>query len=283
MSGQLWQVGFVVWRESVEALLIIAILDAWLVHAQEARSIGHGRRFIGLGVVAGLVLAVLLGSAFLALGEVLPEEGQDIFNTVMVFAAAGLIVQMIFWMRANARNLKSHLESTARRTVERAGLWGVSVLVAVAVAREGAETAVFLYGILGAAGSEAWKAVLAGLAGFALALCTYALIRLGGRRLSWKHFFGATEVMLLFLVAALVMSGFDHLISLGLIPAPGGALWDSSFLIDDATIWGGLIASLTGYRARPDLVSLTVYILYWMLMLLALRSSGTSPARRASA
>jgi high-affinity iron transporter len=280
MSGLLGQVGFVVWRESVEALLIIAILDAWLTHEEGVlHRAWHARRFIAAGIAVGLALSGILGGLFVLVGDAMGDDGQEIFHTVMVFAAALLIVQMIFWMRRNARNLKHELETTASRSMDRAGLWGVFGLVAVAVAREGAETVVFLYGILGGGGAEPGEASLAALAGLGLALASYGMIRLGGRVISWKRFFQMTEVMLLFLVASLTMAGFDHLASLGVLPMTGGPLWDSTFLIDDSTALGGLFSALTGYRAKPDMLNLSVYAGYWILMMLALRGNWQKALR----
>jgi high-affinity iron transporter len=282
MTALLGQVGFIVWRESVEALLIVAILDAWLSHDETVNHrLWHARRYLGGGILAGLALAGLLGGLFLTLGDLLADDGQEIFHTAMVFIAAGLILQMIFWMRRNARHMRSQLQTAAQRTMDRAGLWGVFALVMVAVAREGAETVVFLYGILGGGDAPPLASALAATAGLLLALGTYLLIRLGGRFLSWKGFFKTTEVMLLFLVAALTMAGFDHLVSLGVVPVAGGPLWDSSFLIDDSTVWGGLLAALTGYRAKPDALNLIVYAGYWLAIMLALRLSDKASPNRA--
>ena len=47
-------VAFVVWRESVEALLIIGILSAWLAQNDVNR---RGARYLWGGVAAGLLLA----------------------------------------------------------------------------------------------------------------------------------------------------------------------------------------------------------------------------------
>jgi high-affinity Fe2+/Pb2+ permease len=53
-------------------------------------------------------------------------------------------------------------------------------------------------------------------------------------------------------------------------PGGGGTVWDSSFLLDDGSTFGGLVAALTGYRARPDVLSLVVFAGYWVLVLWAL-------------
>ena len=53
------QILFIVWRESVEAILVIGIMHAWLVQSGTRA----GLRYLWGGVVAGLVLAGLMGAA----------------------------------------------------------------------------------------------------------------------------------------------------------------------------------------------------------------------------
>ena len=51
--GQYGNVVFIVWRESIEALLVIGILQAWLgQQGEEGRT--RGRAFLWAGVAAGL-------------------------------------------------------------------------------------------------------------------------------------------------------------------------------------------------------------------------------------
>ena len=57
---------FIVWRESVEALLVIGILHAWL---RQQPGAGHALRMLWGGVAAGLGLAVALGWGVLRAGD----------------------------------------------------------------------------------------------------------------------------------------------------------------------------------------------------------------------
>lgn len=269
MGGQLGNVAFVIWRESVEALLVIGILNAWLVHQQAESS--RGRLFLWAGVVAGLLVAVILGAALVLFGEALPDDAQQAYQTAAVLIAAALIVQMVFWMRRHGRTLKRDLETSLQDAADRSNWWGVFILALIAVAREGSETVVFLYGTLAAARSGAALAPFAvALFGFGLALGTYYLLQLGGRFLSWRVFFRVTEIMLLFLAASLLLTGVDNLIELGVLPSLSGRLWDTSAILPDSGLFGGLVGALTGYRARPDLMQLLVYGLYWGVMCWAL-------------
>ncbi len=274
------QVAFVIWRESVEALLVIGILNAWLARQADPTFARRGRRFLWGGVAAGLGLAVVLGGVLMGFSEALPDEAQDYFQTGMVLIAAALILQMIFWLRRHGRSLKRDLEEGLEQARRDARHWSLLVLAMLAVAREGSETVVFLYGILAVEPAEAGT-VGAIVLGFAAALLTYWLLQVGSRRLSWRLFFRATEIMLLFLALSLVMTGIEHLVSLGLIPGLTGPLWNSSFLIDDSGTVGGLVSALTGYRARPDLLAFLVYGGYWILVVWGL-SRATARIEKAA-
>lgn len=278
MQSAFGSIAFVVCRESVEALLVIGILNAWLCRNLAVRDAARGRRFLWRGAGAGLSLAVLLALAILGFQSLLPDDGQDYFQAATVLVAAALILQMVFWMRRHGGGVKRQLEADARRSSAGGGVWGLFALALIAVAREGSETVIFLSGILAGATDDNSVAVGGTLSGFAAAGLLYWLLQLGGRRLSWRLFFRATELMLLFLAASLVMTGADALVSLGLLPIVGGQLWDSSALLDDSGSLGGTVAALTGYRARPDLIGLLVYGLYWSVVLIGLQRHSTKLA-----
>ncbi|NWK78100.1 FTR1 family protein [Aquitalea sp. LB_tupeE] len=254
------QVLFIVWRESVEALLVVGILNAWMNQNPQGRA---GKPYLWGGVALGIALAVLLAVALFS-ASTLMAGSQDVFQTVMEFMASGLIVQMVLWMREHGRTLKKELESGLADNASTANWWGVTTLVAIAVAREGSETVVFLYGMLGSAdGQTLLNMSGAALMGLALAFLTFYVLQLGGKVLSWRLFFRVTEIMLLLLGASLFLAGVEKLISMEILPALIDPLWDSSALLDDMTPAGGVVASLTGYRAHPALMSLLAYLAFW--------------------
>ena len=265
--GQYGNVVFIVWRESVEALLVVGILNAWLSQQGGRTDVRRGRYYLFGGVIAGLLVAVFLGMLLMYFSNVLSDQAQQIYETAMVLVAAALIVQMVFWMRKHGRTLKRELETALQSEADRSHWWGVFTLAAIAVAREGSETVVFLAGTISAASHEGLAVtVLAALAGFVLALASYALLQLGGKLLSWKVFFRFTEIMLLLLAASLLITGVDNLIGLDWLPSLSGRLWDTSGLVPDTGAIGGLLVSLAGYRAQPDLMEALVFATYWGLM-----------------
>lgn len=260
------QIAFVVWREAVEALLIVGVLNAWLTHNAAARAAKTGRLALLAGVVAGLVLAAGLGAVLLFSRELFGDEGEDYFQAVMALIAAGLILQMIVWSHRQGRAWTAQLHQGMAVAVRRSDWVGIALLAALAVAREGSETVVFLYGnFAGVEGSVLlWSIVAAGL-GLGAAAVTYVLIQLGSKYVSWRLFFMVTEFALLLVAAALLMTGIDRLIGLGILPSLTPPLWNSSSLLDDGGPFGSLVSSLTGYRARPDLMQVFAYCAFWVL------------------
>jgi high-affinity iron transporter len=266
------QVLFVVWRESVEALLVVGILYAWLKNGDA--SARKGLPYLWAGVALGLLAAVALGAAIVGVTEMLSGDAQEYFQAGMVLVACVLIVQMVLWMKHHGRTLKRDMEASLQASTQAANWWGITLLVALAIAREGSETVVFLYGLgFGQGGHVASSQILAVAIGFALALLTFYILQLGGRIFSWRAFFRVTEIMLLFLAAGLFQTGVDTLIGHEILPAGIDQLWDTSRLLDDSQPFGSLVAALTGYRAHPALTNLIAYVLYWVVIAFLLRRS----------
>ena len=272
------QVLFVVWRESVEALLVVGILYAWLKNGDaDAR---RGLPYLWAGVGAGLLAAVALGAALVGFSEFLSGDAADYFQIGMVLIACVLIVQMVLWMKRHGRTLKRDMERSLHESTRNGNAWGVAVLVALAIAREGSETVIFLYGLgFGQSGHVSHGDILAIVLGLGLAFLTFYILQLGGRIFSWRQFFRVTEIMLLLLGAGLLQTGVDKLIDKEVLPLGISQVWNSSAILDDSSTVGSLVAALTGYRAHPALTNLIAYALYWLVVgWLARRASRTPVA-----
>ena len=275
------QVLFIVWRESVEALLVVGILYAWLkIGDADAR---RGIPYLWAGVAVGLLAAVALGAALVGFTEVLSGDAQDYFQTGMVLVACVLIVQMVLWMKHHGRSMKRDMEASLQKSKQDANWWGVTLLVALAIAREGSETVIFLYGLgFGQSGHVDPMQYLAVAIGLALAFLTFYLLQLGGKIFSWRLFFRVTEIMLLFLAAGLFETGVDKLIDKEILPVVMNQVWDTSWLLDDSSTFGSLVATLTGYRAHPAGMNLIAYAVYWAVIFLLLRRSKNRMAQKSA-
>ncbi|MGX7743462.1 FTR1 family iron permease [Rhodopseudomonas parapalustris] len=274
IGSQLGNVVIVVWREGVEALLIVGILNAWLRNNDIS---GRGRRYLWAGAATGLLIAAGFGVTIGLFSSSIPAGSRQIYAAVAALLAAGLIVHMVFSMREQARMLRVELESALREETMAASWWGVFTLSALAIAREGAETILFLLGTLAVHPVAPAEPVLGAVAGLALAVATYAALHFGSVVITWRTFFRVTEVAMLLMAAALLVSGVDALSRVGMLPATG-RLWDSSALLPDTGAVGALVAGLTGYRAHPTVLQLGVYLAYWLAVVVLLRKTAPADA-----
>jgi high-affinity iron transporter len=266
----------VVWRESLEAMLVIGVLLAWIARQPESPALKRG---LWLGVVAGIALAAALGYVTFVAQSQFAGQSLDIFQLAMVLFAAALIFQMVLWMRRHGRQMKQQLETHAEHA---SGIFGVGAIAALAVAREGTETVVFVYGLgLQSGGAQLLGLLAAALAGFALAVATAWLVARGARFLNYRTLFAISEVLLLLIGGALLVNGVDRLIALDWLPPLLDPAWDSSALIDDAAGVGRLLASFIGYRARPAGVVVLAVAAYWSFALWQLnrKSQGAEQDR----
>jgi high-affinity iron transporter len=261
---------FIVWRESVEALLVIGILQAWVSQQPQGDRLA---KYLWAGVVLGLMLSGLLAVLILFAGEAMSGSASEWFQAALALVASLLIVQMVGWMHRHGRTLKHDLQRHADSHLARQGGAGLLLLAMLAVSREGSETVVFLYGA-GAQlrGPQLGLFAIGGAMGLVLSALTIALLHSSRRFISWKRFFAISEAVLLVLGAALLVSGTERiggqLLALDLpevmYSLVGDALWDSSALLSDSHGLGGFLAGFAGYRATPSGMTLLMLAGYWL-------------------
>jgi len=269
---------FIVWRESVEAILVISILYAWI---RERGGTSITLRHLWIGVGGGVALAGVLAVVMLGVQSQLAGDALEAFQAAIVFVAAFLITQMVLWMRRHGRHMKRELEDGMASA---AGGTAAAVVAAIAVGREGAETVLFLYGLgLEQSGDSLVQMLLGAGLGLALALVSAWLIQRGSRILPGRTFFRITEIVLFLLASALLVSGVERLINMGWVPSLVEPLWDTSALLSEGSTIGGLIAAFAGYRSQPSLTIALVWFGYWALIMFLTRRGGSVRAMPAQA
>ena len=251
----------VVLREGFEAALLLGIVYAYL--AQIGRR--EGRVFVTLGGALAVLASIAMGVAVSALSGPLTDVGPDVVTLVVVFAAVALLTWHGWWMGRHARALRGELQRRVDAASASQQLWMVGLIAFTGVFREGAETVLFLWGLLTQVQDVSGATALAGgAAGLAAAAVLGWLVFQGGQRLSVQRFFVVTSLFILLLAAGLFSAGVGRLQGIGLLPG-GDAVWDTSWLLDDHGTVGGFLAGLIGYRARPSALELVAYALYLLM------------------
>src|SRR3954462_8674572 len=164
----------IVFREVIEAGLIVGIVLA-------ATAGGARRsRFVALGVLCGVAGACLVAAFAGELAGLFQGSGQELFNATILLLAVCMLTWHNVWMASHGREMARELKAAGHKvkTGERT-LLALSVVVGVAVLREGSEVVLFLYGIAAQGGTTAGGMVTGGLLGLAAGGAVSALMYFG--------------------------------------------------------------------------------------------------------
>ena len=261
-------------REAFEAALILGIVYTYL------QKIGARRhfRYATTGGALGVLASVGLGVAVTVLSGPLLDLGPDLIATAVIFVAVVVLTWHGYWMQQHARAIKGEVLQRIDQAEMTHQLWIISLIAFTGVFREGAETVLFLWGLMSQATSiSSWANVVGGVLGIATAAALGWAIFRGGRHMSLPSFFAVTSVLLLFLAAGMVSTGIGKLQGLGFLPQ-SNALWDTSFLLDDQSLLGGFMSGLIGYRARPSALEVGAYVTYLIVAgILIFRETLSAP------
>ena len=245
-------------REAFEASLLLGLVYTYLDKIDGREHF----RWVNLGGLLGLVASIGMGIAVSYFSGPLLDLGPDVIGAAILFVAVILLTWHAWWMQQHARGIRGDVEKRIdeARTTQR--LWIVGLIAFTGVFREGAETVVFLWGIMAEATTAAgWGSVAAGVAGVLTAAALGWVIFYGGKSVSLGKFFTITTVLILFLAAGLFSTGLGRLQALGVLPMME-PLWDTSSILSDRSIVGSFLSGLVGYRARPSLLEVGGYLAY---------------------
>jgi high-affinity iron transporter len=193
-------------REGFEAALIVGLILAYLVKTQQA---GEYARAIWAGVAAAVATSLLLGvTLFLAVGE-LEGSAEALYEGTAMILAASVLTWMVFWMRRQARTIGTHLRAQVDEAVRAGSVLALGSIAFIGVAREGLETALFLF----AATKESGAAITiaGGLLGLAAAVALGVLFYRGAVKIDLRKFFTVTGMLVILLAAWLLFNGLHEL------------------------------------------------------------------------
>ena len=261
-------------REGFEAALILGIVYTYL------QKIGAQRhyRYATRGGLLGVLASIALGIVVTALSGPLLDLGPDVIGLAVIFVAVAVLTWHGYWMRQHARATKGDVQRKIDEAQAAHRMWIIGVIAFTGVFREGAETVLFLWGLLTqATTTSGWASALGAVLGLIMAASLGWAIFRGGRHVSLERFFGVTSIFLLLLAAGMFSTGIGRLEVMGFLPATPTA-WDTTFLLDDHGFIGGFLNGLIGYRSRPSLLEAGSYVLYLAVAgYLLFRSDSSSP------
>ena len=284
----------IMFREVLEASLIIGILYTYLNKSGNEDSMKMVWSGVGAAILASIIIAFIFGQ--LAIG--LKDNEAKIFEGVVMIVASIVLTTMIIWMARN-KNISEDLKNKAKEAISSGFKYGIFTLAFVAVFREGVEIILLLWGA-GKGGINIISSVVGALLGLAGG---YAIF-VQGVKVPLQKFFNITSVLLIFVAAGMLTYGVHELESGGVIPYYGGKtmyqensilairtngqrkefslennkkaekwasrIWDinpsknddgSYPILHDKGAIGGLIKGFFGYNGDPSLIEFITWVL----------------------
>ena len=203
----------IIFREVLEASLIIGILFTYLKKSGNDDSL----KMLWGGVGAAILISIIVSILFQNIAGGFEGDSSKIFEGIVMILASAVLTTMIIWMAQN-KNISEDLEAKAKESLSSGFKYGIFTLAFVAVFREGVEIILFLYAIALKDGISILPSIIGAILGL---LAGYAIF-IQGIKIPLKKFFNVTSVFLIFVASGMLTYGIHELESGGVIPYYGG-------------------------------------------------------------
>ncbi|GAA1635947.1 iron uptake transporter permease EfeU [Georgenia ruanii] len=248
-------------REGLEASLVVGILVAYLVRT--------GRRdrlpVVAAGVAAAVALSLAFGALLQFTSRNMTFEQQEIFGGTLSIVAVGFVTWMIFWMRRAARGLKRELDHRMAGALAM-GAGAVVLTAFLAVAREGLETALFLWAAIQATG-QGWAPVTGAAIGLACAALLGYLIYRGLLRVNLGKFFTWTGAALIVVAAGVLAYGVHDLQEAGVLPGLTTLAFDVSSQVPPTSWYGTVLKGTLNFSPQTTVLQAVAWVAYVAVMM----------------
>ncbi|AUT63238.1 FTR1 family iron permease [Paraburkholderia terrae] len=245
----------IVFREVLEAALVVSIVLA------ATKGVVHRGWWVSGGLLGGIVGAGLIAVFADVISSWASGMGQEVFNACVMFVAVVMLAWHSVWMGKHSREMAKQIAAVGKAVAAGSRpLTGLAVVVGVAVLREGSETVLFLYGIAVGEPGQTPQMVLGALLGVAGGVGIGAGMYAGLLQIPLKRLFSVTNALIVLLAAGMASQGIGYLVSAGLLPSLGDAMWDTSWLLAETSVVGKMLHALIGYTARPAGIQIAAYL-----------------------
>ena len=243
-------------REGLEASLVVGILVAYLVKTDRRELLSR----VWMGVAFSVGVSLLAGAILTFGPKGLSFEAQEIIGGSLSIVAVAFVTWMIMWMARTAGTLRSELHTRLDAAID-AGTWGIVGMAALAVGREGLETALFVWAATKAYGETATP-LLGALAGIGVAVLLGMAITKGAVKLDLAKFFTWTAVALIFVAAGVLAYGIHDLQEAGVLPGINTIAFDVSAQIPPGSWYGALLKGTLNFSPVTTVLEACVWLLY---------------------
>jgi high-affinity iron transporter len=213
--------------------------------------------------------------------QALTFEAQEALGGSLSIVAVGFVTWMIFWMRRNARTLSSDLRGRLDEAI-RMGPVAVVAMAALAVGREGLETAVFFFAAAQAAG-QTTEPLIGFLIGITVAVLLAYLLYRGAVRINLGRFFTVTGFFLVFVAAGILAYGVHDLQEAAILPGLTTLAFDVSAAIPPDSWYGTLLKGFFNFSPQTTVLEAIAWTAYVAVVLTLFLRPARRPVAKAPA
>jgi high-affinity iron transporter len=249
----------IVFREAIEAGLIVGIVLA------ATKGVARRGLWVAYGIAGGVVGACVVATFASRLAGLFQGTGQELFNAGVLALAVIMLTWHNVWMSSHGRAIAEDMKKVGAAVAsgERT-LMALSIVVGVAVLREGSEVVLFLYGIASQGGTTQSAMLAGGSLGLLGGGLLSALMYLGLLAIPAGRLFAVTSALITLLAAGMASQAVLFLQQAGYLNTLTTPVWDTSWLLPQegpgfAGILGRMLHTLIGYSDAPSGAQLIAY------------------------
>ena len=227
-----WASFLIIFREGLEAILVIGAIVAFLIKT------GHRERLrsIWVGVAAALAASAVTAIVLKTLLSAMPATREVIEGITMLIAVA-VLFSVSYWLisKVEAAKWQQFIQERVTVALEQGGGRALAFVAFLAVYREGAETALFYQALFNEGARVMLPISLGVVVGAAVLAVIFTMFYRFGVRIPLRQLFGVTSVLLYYMafvfmgkgirelqegnmVPITIIPGFPHIDLLGLYP-----------------------------------------------------------------
>lgn len=258
--------GLIVFRETLEAALFVGIVAA------ATHLVAHRTRWLALGAAVGVLGSLLMAAAMERISHWANGLGQDLVNVGILGLALLMLAWHTIWVSVHAQEMTQEARRVGQEVTQGAGtLWAVAVAVAMTVLREGAETVLFVAGLITGSAESAGSMMIGASLGLVSGMVAGWLIYRGLGKMKPRRLFAITNTLILLLAGSLASQLAQTLQQADWLRWLSDNAWDSSSVLSNDSLLGMLLHGVAGYDASPSQLQVLFYVATSMLIGLSAR------------
>ncbi|OKL35609.1 FTR1 family iron permease [Domibacillus mangrovi] len=278
----------IMFREVLEALLIIGIITTYLKRMDNKQYTKYVWLGAGLAVLASAGVAMLFQIVLTGFTSM----GSEMYLKIgIMLISALLLTQMVFWMASHSKDLKGEMEGKMNGFISTGNVVGMVIHSFLVVLREGVETVFFFAAITGGnigAAMQGWGAIT----GVIIAVMVSYFFFKGTMKVPLKTFFKITGAFIILIAAGLFVQAISMMQDLSIIGSVVPHLYDLTWFLPEHPIdydhylrdhgvapllsgdIGIFLKALFGYSSMPSIEEVIAYIGYFVGIYLLTSNKG---------